>query len=187
MKVAEIENEIVVLKDREDEILDGRKGAIVQVLGCGLCGSDIVKLKHKLVKNGTVLGHEIVAKIIEIDSETDFKKDDVTNKEIGKKIFSYALPFIIINIVSSCYNFIDLTLILRTMNYINLSAKDVEFAASAVTTWAPKINMIIASIAMGMSTSLIPTMVSAFTLNNWKEVNNKFNQALQILIFIFEC
>lgn len=77
MKVAEIENEIVVLKDREDEILDGRKGAIVQVLGCGLCGSDIVKLKHKLVKNGTVLGHEIVAKIIEIDSETDFKKDDV--------------------------------------------------------------------------------------------------------------
>ena len=77
MKVAEIENEIVVLKDREDEILDGRKGAIVKVLGCGLCGSDIVKLKHKLVKSGTVLGHEIVAKIVEIDSETNFKKDDV--------------------------------------------------------------------------------------------------------------
>ena len=77
MKVAEIENEIVVLKDREDEILDGRKGAIVKVLGCGLCGSDIVKLKHKLVKSGTVLGHEIVAQIVEIDSETNFKKDDI--------------------------------------------------------------------------------------------------------------
>lgn len=77
MKVAEIENEIVVLKDREDEVLDGRKGAIVKVLGCGLCGSDIVKLKHKLVKSGTVLGHEIVAQIVEIDSETNFKKDDV--------------------------------------------------------------------------------------------------------------
>ena len=77
MKVAEIENEKVVLKDREDEILDGRKGAIVRVLGCGLCGSDIVKLKHKLVKDTTVLGHEIVAKIVEIDSETSFKKDDV--------------------------------------------------------------------------------------------------------------
>ena len=77
MKVAEIENEIVVLKDREDEILDGRKGAIVKVLGCGLCGSEIVKLKHKLVKSGTVLGHEIVAQIVEIDSETNFKKDDV--------------------------------------------------------------------------------------------------------------
>ncbi len=77
MKVAEIENEIVVLKDREDEVLGGRKGAIVKVLGCGLCGSDIVKLKHKLVKSGTVLGHEIVAQIVEIDSETNFKKDDV--------------------------------------------------------------------------------------------------------------
>ena len=77
MKTAEIENDIIVVKEREDETLSGRKGAIVQVLGCGLCGSDIVKLKHNLVKNGTVLGHEIVAKIVAIDSETDFKKDDV--------------------------------------------------------------------------------------------------------------
>lgn len=77
MKVAEIENEILVIKDRENETLDGRKGAIVKVLGCGLCGSDIVKLRHKLVKNGTVLGHEIVAQIVEINSETSFKKDDV--------------------------------------------------------------------------------------------------------------
>ena len=77
MKTAEIENDIIVVKEREDETLSGRKGAIVKVLGCGLCGSDIVKLKHNLVKNGTVLGHEIVAKIVAIDSETDFKKDDV--------------------------------------------------------------------------------------------------------------
>lgn len=77
MKTAEIENDIIVVKEREDETLSGRKGAIVKVFGCGLCGSDIVKLKHNLVKNGTVLGHEIVAKIVEIDSETDFKKDDV--------------------------------------------------------------------------------------------------------------
>ena len=77
MKVAEIENEILIIKNRENETLNNRKGAIVQVLGCGLCGSDIVKLKHNLAKNGTILGHEIVAKILEIDSETNFKKDDV--------------------------------------------------------------------------------------------------------------
>ena len=77
MKTAEIENDIIVVKEREDETLSGRKGAIVKVLGCGLCGSDIVKLKHNLVKIGTVLGHEIVAKVVAIDSETDFKKDDV--------------------------------------------------------------------------------------------------------------
>lgn len=120
----------------------------------------------------------------ELSLKNEYKKDDVTNKEITKKLFSYAIPFIIINIVSSCYNFIDMTLLLRTMSYLKLNTADIEFAASAVTTWAPKINMVITSIAMGMSTSLIPTMVTAYTLKNWKEVNNKFNQALQILIFI---
>lgn len=50
MKAAEIENETIVIKDRENEVLNGRKGAIVKVLGCGLCGSDIVKLTQGLAK-----------------------------------------------------------------------------------------------------------------------------------------
>ncbi len=77
MKIAEIKNNIIITKEREDEKLSGRKGAIVKVLGCGLCGSDIVKLKQHLAKEGTVLGHEIVAEILEINSETNFKTGDV--------------------------------------------------------------------------------------------------------------
>ncbi|MBD5401345.1 alcohol dehydrogenase catalytic domain-containing protein [bacterium] len=77
MKVAEIKNDSIVIKERETITLQDRKGAIVKVLGCGLCGSDIVKLKHNLSKNGTVLGHEIVAKIIEINSDTNFKNEDI--------------------------------------------------------------------------------------------------------------
>ena len=77
MKVAELENDMLVVKTRENETLNGRTGAILTVLGCGLCGSDIVKLKQHLVKNGTVLGHEIVAQIVEINSATNFKVDDV--------------------------------------------------------------------------------------------------------------
>lgn len=77
MRVAEIQNDIIVTNTKDDESLNDRKGAIVKVLGCGLCGSDIVKLKQKLVKNGTVLGHEIVAQIVEINTDTNFKKDDV--------------------------------------------------------------------------------------------------------------
>ena len=77
MKTAEIENDILVVKNRDNETLDGRKGALVKVLGCGLCGSDIVKLKQHLVKGGTVLGHEIVGQILEINSETEFKTGDV--------------------------------------------------------------------------------------------------------------
>jgi peptidoglycan biosynthesis protein MviN/MurJ (putative lipid II flippase) len=77
-----------------------------------------------------------------------------------------------------------MTLLLRTMNYLKLNVRDVEFVTSAVATWAPKINMIVTSLAMGMSTSLIPTMVSAYTLKKWDEVNNKFNQAVQIILLI---
>lgn len=77
MKAAEIENGTIVIKEREDERLNDRKGAIVRVLGCGLCGSDIVKLNQHLAKDGTVLGHEIVCSILDIDSDTVFKKGDV--------------------------------------------------------------------------------------------------------------
>ena len=77
MKTAEIKDGILVIKDREKESLDGRKGALIKVLGCGLCGSDIVKLNQHLSKDGTVLGHEIVGRIEEIDSDTNFCAGDV--------------------------------------------------------------------------------------------------------------
>lgn len=73
MKIAEVNGEKITVKETEDIKLNGRKGAIVKVLGCGLCGSDIVKFKHKIVHDGAVLGHEIVAIIDEINSDTDFK------------------------------------------------------------------------------------------------------------------
>lgn len=73
MKVAQVWQDKIIVKDMDGLSLNGKKGAIVRVLGCGLCGSDIVKFKHKIVHDGAVLGHEIVAVIEEIDSDTDFK------------------------------------------------------------------------------------------------------------------
>ena len=73
MKIAVIEKEHIVVKNADKITLDGRKGAIVKVLGCGLCGSDIVKFREHISKDGTVLGHEIVAEIVEINSDTKFK------------------------------------------------------------------------------------------------------------------
>lgn len=77
MRVAELKNNTIITTERENEALNNRKGVLVKVLGCGLCGSDIVKLRQHLVKDGTVLGHEIVAQIVDIDSETSFKNGDV--------------------------------------------------------------------------------------------------------------
>lgn len=76
MKTAQINGDKIVIKEIEDIKLDSRKGAIVKVLGCGLCGSDIVKFRHKLASEGTVLGHEVVGIVEEINSDTKFKKGD---------------------------------------------------------------------------------------------------------------
>lgn len=77
MKVACVVEGSIVLKETETlKLSDFGSGAIIKTSGCGLCGSDIVKFKNHLVKDGTVLGHEIVGKIIEINSKTDFKVGD---------------------------------------------------------------------------------------------------------------
>lgn len=76
MKIAVIDKDTIKTKNVEDIKLGTRLGAIVRVIGCGLCGSDIVKFVHKISKDGTVLGHEIVAEIVEINSQTDFKIGD---------------------------------------------------------------------------------------------------------------
>lgn len=119
-----------------------------------------------------------------VDKGKDYPKDPIQDRDIIKKIVRYAVPFIIINVISSCYNFIDMTLLLRTMNKLGMEVGEVEFVTSAVTTWAPKINMVVTSIAMGMSTSFIPTMVEAYTLKDYKEINKRFNQAIQMLLFV---
>lgn len=76
MKAAIINNNKIEIINLEKPVLkDYGKGAIVEVIGSGLCGSDIIKYLHK--QNGIVLGHEIVGKITEINSDTDFKIGDV--------------------------------------------------------------------------------------------------------------
>lgn len=75
MKVAALEDNNIVIEEKNLPHLPD-EGAMVKVLGCGLCGSDIVKYREHLVKNGTVLGHEIVGEIVDIKSSTKFKVGD---------------------------------------------------------------------------------------------------------------
>lgn len=77
MKTAVLQNNKFVISDRPKPILDEYgEGAIVKVLGCGLCGSDIVKMRTGKAKNGDVLGHEVVGEIVEINSKTNFDIGD---------------------------------------------------------------------------------------------------------------
>lgn len=120
----------------------------------------------------------------QLDLTSEVEDDPILKKEITKKIIKYAVPFIIINIVTNLYNFTDQILVLRTLEYLKLDAKTIEFVASAISTWAPKINMVINAMAMGMTISLIPTIVSAYTKKNMSEVTDKINRSLSLVFFI---
>ena len=72
----------------------------------------------------------------ELSLTSDIKKDKITNKEIIKKIISYAVPFIIIDVGVSIYNFVDMVLIYRTMTSIGFDAYTTEFINSFVYSWS---------------------------------------------------
>jgi len=43
-------------------------GALIRTLGCGLCGTDVEKIQQRKVPTGSVLGHEVVGEIAELDA-----------------------------------------------------------------------------------------------------------------------
>lgn len=109
-------------------------------------------------------------------------KDNVSNKEILKKIFNYSIPIIIVSVATDIYSLTDMTLVVRTSYKLGYTAKKAELIASIISTWAPKICMIINAVAIGMGTSLIPHMVSSYTKKDYTSSNKRFNEALRIII-----
>lgn len=109
-------------------------------------------------------------------------KDNVSNKEILKKIFNYSIPIIIVSVATDIYSLTDMTLVVRTNYKLGYTAKEAELIASIISTWAPKICMIINAVAIGMGTSLIPHMVSSYTKKDYTSSNKRFNEALRIII-----
>ena len=112
------------------------------------------------------------------------KKDEITNKEIAKKIIIYAIPFVIISVISTLYNSTDQILVLRTLEYLKFETNTIEEIASSIATYAPKICIVVNAMAMGMTMSLVPAIVSAFARKDQKEVESKINKSISMIIFI---
>lgn len=109
-------------------------------------------------------------------------KDDITNKEIVKKIFLYCIPLIIISITNDLYTIVDLKLIIKGLYMIGFSPSDAELISSIVCTWGPKICMIISAISIGLTTSLIPHIIEKYTKKDYKGSNDIFNQAISTML-----
>lgn len=111
-------------------------------------------------------------------------KDDITDKEILRKIVQYTIPYVVLNIASQLYTFVDMLLILRTLAHLGYEAKAIEFIASSISTWGMKLNMIINSLAMGLAINLIPNVMQSFIEKDWKNVNLTINKTLEIIFVI---
>lgn len=109
----------------------------------------------------------------------------VSDKVILKKILIYAVPFIMIDLFKSLYNYIDMVTVVKGLvNHASYSAKDAEIVYGMLSTWSAKFNMIILSVSTGVVVSLIPNLAESVIKNKQKDVENKITQALGMLLFL---
>ena len=139
----------------------------------GLCS--YMYLIDKLLKNKKRFNEKI----------RDINEPMVSDKTILKKIIYYAVPFVMIDVFKSLYNYIDMFSVVKGLvNYANYSATDAESIYSMLSTWATKFNMIVLSISSGVIISLIPNLTESVTKNDFFEVNKRITQALNVLLFL---
>ncbi len=138
----------------------------------GLCA--LVYLKYKVHKNKKLFNKSV----------TSINDSTVSEKEIIKKIFIHAIPVVAVAITQNIYEMVDLKFIIKGLYLIGYDADMCEYLASIVVTWGPKICTVINALAIGLCASIIPFIVSSYVKNDIKQLNRKFNQAINTIIFV---
>lgn len=121
----------------------------------------------------------------EIQVETEIKSEEqkITTKTLLKQIAIYAFPFVMIELLKTFYSIIDMTTIIG--NIKQMYGMDLaETTYSVLTTWGPKINMIGLSIGSGVIISLIPTISAYYIKKDYKKINEKLSQALEVSMYV---
>lgn len=132
----------------------------------------LIYLKLKLKRNKDAI-------VNESENEPEYRK-----KDILKKIVLYALPFVVIDLIRSAYGMVDSFTVVKTMVNIGYDVSVAETTIGVLSTWATKLNMIVASVALGFVTSLIPNIAGSAAKKDLKDVNNKINESYKTLLFV---
>lgn len=119
-----------------------------------------------------------------LDAPIKEEEKKYNNKIIIKKIVYYALPLVLIDLAKSLYDVVDLFTVVRTLTSVGYDVNVAENVFGNITTWASKLNMIIISISIGLTASLIPNIMPSFVKKDFKDVSNKINKSLQLLIIL---
>lgn len=124
--------------------------------------------------------------LIKEDEKKEITEEEknITDKSLIKKIIIYAIPFVIISMLQSAYNVVDTFTVVKTLTKIGFDAKVAETTIGVISTWGSKINMIVVSISIGITSSLIPNVVGSYTKGDFKDINDKTNLTFKMLIYL---
>ena len=154
---------------------------LTSAVGIALLGATIgalisyIYLVEKRFKNKQVFNEKI----------RTVNEPKISDKVIFKKIVYYAIPFIMIDIFKSLYNYVDMfTVVKGLVNYAKFETIDAEVIYSMLSTWANKFNMIILAISTGVIVSLIPNLTESIVKKDHSGIEKKINQALGILLYL---
>lgn len=108
----------------------------------------------------------------------------ITDKFLIKKIITYTVPFIIMELVGTSFQMVDMFTVVRTLTSYGYSVTDASNIMNIVTTLGTKLNVIVMAIANGIVVSLLPSLTSDYVKGNIDAVTNKINKTLQIILYI---
>ena len=149
-------------------------GVSVSVLGAFFGGLiSYLYLKYKINKNKDKF----------IKERTNIK-DNISSKEIIKKIITYSLPLIITSVVTNIYSMTDLSLIIRGLSSLGYNGSEVEEISSIISTWGNKICVLIQAVALGISVSLIPNIVSDYVKGDKVSFESKIIKSISMVIYL---
>lgn len=150
-------------------------------VGIALAGATVgasiayVYLVNKRIKNKKVFNEKI--RVV--------NEPKISDKVIFRKILYYAVPFIMIDIFKSLYNYVDMfTVVKGLVNLAKFEAIDAETIYSMLSTWANKFNMILLAISTGVIVSLIPNLTESIVKKEHFQIEKKINQALGVLLYL---
>lgn len=113
------------------------------------------------------------------------EEKEITNKYLFKKIIRYTIPLIVMEIVGSSFQLVDMFTVVNTLtNVANYTLTDASVIMNIVTTLGTKLNVIVMAIANGIIISLLPSLTSDVVAKNTEEVKRKINKTLQIILYI---
>ena len=120
-------------------------------------------------------------------NEKESKVDEprISTKEVAKKLFMYAFPFVMIDVLKPFYNTIDMVTLVKTLvNGIGFKVVDAESVMGVLSTWGAKLNNIVTAVGTGVITSLIPHLTSNFVNGDMKGVSKGINRAYQMVLYV---